>query len=55
VTVIATGFDSYKPEVKPEVKSHKTTTNDTVRVQPTEADPEDEDTFDIPTFLRKKR
>lgn len=55
VTVIATGFDSYKPEVKPEVKSNRTTTNETVRVQPTEADPEDEDTFDIPTFLRKKR
>ncbi len=29
--------------------------NETVRVQPVEADPAEDDTFDIPTFLRKKR
>ena len=55
VTVIATGFESFKPEVKPEVKVNIPIKNETVRVQPAEADSTDEDTFDIPTFLRKKR
>ena len=55
VTVIATGFDSVKPEVKIEPKIKQPIKNETVRVQPTEADPAEDDTFDIPTFLRKKR
>jgi cell division protein FtsZ len=52
VTVIATGFESFKPEVKADPKNLKT---EAPKVQQVEAEQSEDDTFDIPTFLRKKR
>lgn len=53
VTVIATGFDVTKTEAKCDAKQAYRPAHKQAPVA--EQDEEDEETFDIPTFLRKKR